>query len=309
MKTNNKNILNYINNIYDNLVDLKNIVMDEYTNPFSVDIFEPIFTEIYDIIRNIYLEQFYILNFSQLEDNLHLIRTDINKINFVIRYILIVQYLRNNINPDNINYDIFDNQFLLLKQYFTYISNDNEEIDDIVKKIINYNVLDDKFTLSISILNIDELENNIDVSCSLKYIFQIFLNTESAILKFISKIKLTDKVSNPNLKDYLLRKEKITWNNKKCSKSNNSSSSKTSSKSSTSSSKSKKKIKKSNCHKDNKDKPENILTNKSNICDYKKDNICIYEKKSNKLKKFKKKFIKLFLHLFYLFVIYTIFYT
>ncbi len=206
MKNNNNLVIKKIAKIYDNLIDMKNTLVEEYTNIHSIEIFNQLLSECYDLIIAIHKDIFLSINSNCHTNDLQKIRTNINKINYIIRYILIYQYIHQNKHCDDINYNLFDEQFLISKEFYNYVSNDTTEIEDIKKKLINYCLVNDKFKLTFKTFDINSLTDDFDIYCSIKYVLQIFLNNEEIILKLIAYLKSNKK----NIFDsYLTKKKKL----------------------------------------------------------------------------------------------------
>ncbi len=234
MVNNNNNNINLvikkISKIYDNLTDIKNILVEDYTNLYSIDTINQLLSEIYDLIIFIYKDIFLLNTSKSLIDYLQNIRINVNKINYIIRYILIYQYQRQATQTEDINYNIFDEQFLLSKEFYNYVSNDSSELQDLKKKLMNYYIMNNKFVLVYTTFDCELINDNFDIYCGIKYGLQIFINNEVIISKFVTKLKSVKKNSTNMVFDsYLTKKMKIFSTEQSSSTSSNSSKSKISS--------------------------------------------------------------------------------
>jgi len=186
----------YILKIIENINCMKNLFLDEYINVYSIEMFNELIMNNYNLISMIYDDKLICITLNTFLNILNLIRINMNKINYIIRYILIFQYKKMDQYQLNFNYDIFDTQFLSIGQYF-YISNDNNEMQSLLDQLINYKILDEKILLISLIFDMNSIDDNFDINCAIKYIFQLFLKIEINLLRLLANLKCNnfDKIN------------------------------------------------------------------------------------------------------------------
>ena len=241
-------------------MQIKNMLIDDYTNIYSVDIFDQLFTDMYKCIIVITGDIFYIVNHSTFDEDLQQIRININRLNFLIRRILILQAKQQNLGQVGVLEDVFLTEFTVFKQFFNYTSNEPAEVQQFTDNLLKYCIMDEKYVLTTVTIDINTISETPDVCCSLKYIFQLLLNLEMYLSKIIPKIKSFDinggckintqfNIKPPVLSSSSSSTSSSTKSSSTKSSSSSTSSTKSSSTSTSSSSSTSKKIKNKKSHK------------------------------------------------------------
>lgn len=192
------NYENYIDAIFsisENLNNVQNAIIDEYDNPISIDIFISLFDNIINQLQK--FSNVYLLYKKNKNFDLNSVRKNINIIIYTIHFMYLYQYDNNQFDYNENTFDFFDDN--LENQQKKYFSKDLICDDNLINKLKNYSLLNEKFLVDMLILKINKNITKFDICQTLNFLNNIISKIQVQLKKLIFFFKT---LSNNNYKKF-----------------------------------------------------------------------------------------------------------